>query len=219
MARPGDASRESLIIAAERLFAVHGVEHASLRDIALSAGHRNNSAVQYHFGDRDGLVAAVYSRGMEPINHERLAMLASNDRDSLDVLVDALLSPLARHVERSGGWYGRFLARNRFERIARDVRGNLPESVVLRRITGRIGSLLVDLPRDVRAARLEQVVNHYVAALASWEWARDRGEPRLALEVLRSDLVSTCIAMLEAEVALVPGRTTTGRTVATRRTR
>jgi AcrR family transcriptional regulator len=202
----GETARDALVDAGERLFAVHGVEAASLRDIASAAGQRNNSAVQYHFGGRDGLAAAVYSRGMSPINRDRLAMLADLRSDTVRGLVAVLLEPLATHVDASAGWYGRFLARNRFDRVAREVRGGLPESEVLRHVTRRLGALLTALPGSVRTARMEQMVNHYVAALASWEWARDRGERRLAPAELREDLVSTCSAMLGARTAVVPGK-------------
>ena len=40
------------------MIAEHGIE-VPLRDVAAAAGQRNNSAVQYHFGSREGLVAAV----------------------------------------------------------------------------------------------------------------------------------------------------------------
>ena len=42
-------AREDLMRQAERLFGSRGVEAVSLRDIVRAAGHRNESAVQYHF--------------------------------------------------------------------------------------------------------------------------------------------------------------------------
>ena len=48
--------RERIIVAAERLIAERGID-VPLRDIAVAADQRNNSAVQYHFGSRDGDVA------------------------------------------------------------------------------------------------------------------------------------------------------------------
>jgi AcrR family transcriptional regulator len=205
MPREGETARTALVDAGERLFAVHGVETASLRDIAVAAGHRNNSAVQYHFGGRDGLAAAVYSRGMGPINRVRIGMLEQAGTDTVHGLVSVLLVPLAAHVEESAGWYGRFLARNRFDRVAREVRDALPESEVLRQVTRRLGRLLDGVPPAVRAARMEQMVNHYVTSLASWEWARDRGERKLSAADLRDDLVVTCAAMVGADLGTKSG--------------
>ena len=42
------SARDELMREAERLFGSHGVEAVSLRDIVRAAGHRNESAVQYH---------------------------------------------------------------------------------------------------------------------------------------------------------------------------
>lgn len=193
-------AREAILDSAERLFAIHGVENASLRDIASEAGQRNNSAVAYHFGDRSGLAAAVLSRRMSVINQgrrARLAVLDGEDADNIEDLIDVLVSPLVEHVESTNAWYGRFLSRNRADRIAREVRGGLPESDVVRKVLARIGRLM-DAPSGVVAARLDHVVNHYTAAIAAWEWARDRGEPRLTADDLRRDLVATSTALLNA---------------------
>jgi AcrR family transcriptional regulator len=53
------STRESILFAAERMFAEHGIDSVSLRDIGLAAGQKNNGAVQYHFGDRDNLVLQI----------------------------------------------------------------------------------------------------------------------------------------------------------------
>lgn len=201
-------TRTAILDAAEREFAVHGAENASLRDIAQRAGQRNNSAVQYHFGDRDGLVAAVFSRSMDRINLDRIERLAAiGDDATVPELVGTLLVPLIDHVERTNGWYGRFLARNRFDRIARDVRGGLPATVVVRDITRRLDERLVGMPRRVRNMRLESVINHYTAALASWEWARDRGEIRPSADELREELMATCTAIFLAPPIVSGSRT------------
>ena len=51
-------ARTQLLLAGERLIAEFGPE-VSLRDVAVAAGQRNNSAVHYHFGSRDGLIKAI----------------------------------------------------------------------------------------------------------------------------------------------------------------
>jgi AcrR family transcriptional regulator len=54
----GDA-RHQLVLAALECFASHGIEGVSLRTITTAAGQLNQSAVHYHFGNKNGLVAAV----------------------------------------------------------------------------------------------------------------------------------------------------------------
>ncbi|MEO5597062.1 MAG: TetR family transcriptional regulator [Novosphingobium sp.] len=49
----------AILGAAERLIGQHGVEGVSMRQITIAARMGNNSAIAYHFGDRDGLLLAV----------------------------------------------------------------------------------------------------------------------------------------------------------------
>lgn len=55
----GSETRRKLLRAAEELFALKGVDGALTRDITRLAGQSNPSAVQYHFGSRQGLLDAV----------------------------------------------------------------------------------------------------------------------------------------------------------------
>lgn len=55
----GPETRRKLLRAAEELFALKGVDGALTRDITRLAGQSNPSAVQYHFGSRQGLLDAV----------------------------------------------------------------------------------------------------------------------------------------------------------------
>src|SRR3954453_19064919 len=52
------ATRAKLMAAAEHLFARRGLD-VPIRDIHALAGQRNTSALQYHFGDRNGLLIAI----------------------------------------------------------------------------------------------------------------------------------------------------------------
>jgi AcrR family transcriptional regulator len=49
----------AILEAAERLIGRHGIEGTSMRQITLAAKMANNSAIAYHFGDRDGLLRAI----------------------------------------------------------------------------------------------------------------------------------------------------------------
>src|SRR4051812_180427 len=55
------ATRAKLISAAEHLFARRGLD-VPIRDIHALAGQRNASALQYHFGDRNGLLVAILQK-------------------------------------------------------------------------------------------------------------------------------------------------------------
>ena len=55
-----DRTREQLILAGERLFALSGLDSVSLRQINSAAGQRNSSAAHYHFGSKEALVQAIH---------------------------------------------------------------------------------------------------------------------------------------------------------------
>ena len=59
--------RERLLDAAERVFAEQGVANASVRDITGAAG-ANVASINYYFGSREALLAAVIHRRQEPLN-------------------------------------------------------------------------------------------------------------------------------------------------------
>lgn len=100
---------------AERLYAERGLHAVAARDIAIEAGQRNASAVNYHFGDRDGLVLAILTRRMDQINEvrrERLRTLQATGRDGdVRALVEAYVGPFAEFVTHAegGSHYARFI--------------------------------------------------------------------------------------------------------------
>jgi AcrR family transcriptional regulator len=75
----GDAGNgttpDRLIRAAEALFASHGIDAVSLREINRLAGARNATALQYHFHDRDGLLRAVLAKHGRDVEIRRHALL------------------------------------------------------------------------------------------------------------------------------------------------
>ncbi|MFF0496360.1 TetR/AcrR family transcriptional regulator [Nocardia aobensis] len=78
------------VLIAERGFSV------SLREIAAHAGQRNNSAVIYHFGNQDGLIAATLERRMKALEERRLEMLDAVDlggEPPISALVAIIVDP------------------------------------------------------------------------------------------------------------------------------
>src|SRR5882762_8065864 len=100
-------ARDELMREAERLFGSHGVEAVSLRDIVRAAGHRNESAVQYHFGSKSKLVDAVVAERLRHIETRRIAMLAKIEADGATRdarrLTAAFVEPLAEEVLNAPG--------------------------------------------------------------------------------------------------------------------
>ncbi len=60
-------TKERILDAAEHLFSEHDLSATSLRAIT-SAAQVNLAAVNYHFGNKEGLIHAVFARRLEPVN-------------------------------------------------------------------------------------------------------------------------------------------------------
>jgi AcrR family transcriptional regulator len=103
-----ELTKGQLVAAAEELFAARGIDGVSLREIQTAAGIRNATAIQYHFGDRDGLLQAVLAKhhpAVETARHQLLdAYEAAPPDDALRALAGALVRPSAAKLrDRDGG--------------------------------------------------------------------------------------------------------------------
>src|SRR5260370_41916774 len=104
MPRDATDTRARLLREAERVFARRGVYQATVREILEAAGQRNVSALNYHFGSREGVLWAILRQHGDPLDEERGEMVghpmdAMGTRD----LVAALLVPLARPLRAPEG--------------------------------------------------------------------------------------------------------------------
>ncbi len=94
------------------MFARQGIERASLREIAASAGQRNHHAVQYHFGSRAALVQAVFDHRMIQMERTREGLLntATAPIDTR-TLVEAIFLPQIDLIDAQGDHsYAAFLS-------------------------------------------------------------------------------------------------------------
>jgi len=81
-AAPHAVTKQSILDAAERLFAEHGIDATSVRDITQAADV-NLGAINYHFGTKDGLLVEVFTRRLKPLNEARLAWLTRVEAEAL----------------------------------------------------------------------------------------------------------------------------------------
>jgi AcrR family transcriptional regulator len=102
---PAGDTREKILRAAEQLLAARGIEGVSLREINRAAAQSNTGAVQYHFGDRDGLVRAVIGRHQRDTEPRRHALLDNYETGGGDLraLAAALVLPLAAKLNDPDG--------------------------------------------------------------------------------------------------------------------
>jgi len=101
-------TRLALLDAAERLFSEHGVEATSVREIVKAAG-ANLGAITYHFGSKDQLALAVFSRRLEPLNRARMERLDDLEKRAkgkpvkLEHILEVMIRPMVedeRSIER-----------------------------------------------------------------------------------------------------------------------
>lgn len=112
-------TKTRILDAAELLFMEHGFEATSLRSLTSAAGV-NLAAVNYHFGSKEVLFQAVLTRRLDPMNQERIDLLARIEREasgravSCEKILFAMLIPalrLARDERRGGKNFLRLLGR------------------------------------------------------------------------------------------------------------
>jgi AcrR family transcriptional regulator len=94
------ATKAAVFAAAERLFALHGFQNVSVRDITAEAGV-NLASVNYHFGSKDALLFEIFRRRTAELNRERARMLhEANDRHQgappVRDILEALFTPPLR---------------------------------------------------------------------------------------------------------------------------
>ena len=91
-------TRQRLLDVAEGLFADQGLKGTSLRAITLKA-EANLAAVNYHFGTKEGVFAAVFQRRIGPMTVERIRLLdqaleaAAPNAPALEDVLRAYLAP------------------------------------------------------------------------------------------------------------------------------
>lgn len=69
------ATQHALMDAAETLISEKGIHNVSIKEIVKNAGQKNESALQYHFGNLRGLINAIHARRAEQTKAKRSEML------------------------------------------------------------------------------------------------------------------------------------------------
>jgi AcrR family transcriptional regulator len=113
-ASEGD-TRDCIVRAALTLFAKHGIDGVSLRQIVTAAGQSNPSAVHYHFQSKEGLVNAVVAYvvdTMQPMQDQALGAMAEAERQgTLTVREVVRLTTMPMILTYSSGRDGRVAIR------------------------------------------------------------------------------------------------------------
>ncbi|MCZ2840173.1 TetR/AcrR family transcriptional regulator [Modestobacter sp. VKM Ac-2985] len=200
MAR-SDAARTALLDAAERLFAESGIAQVSDRKVAEGAGNTNHSAVRYYFDGRVGLLHALITRHLTPLEGPRQAMFARSDSVLGDVrsLVVPFTDALAALPQPSSR--ARFLVQALHDPTAA---GLLRESAELApsasAITHSVVARLHHLDRDVAMGRARLMTRIVSTTCADVEALSERDGAAPSWQAVGDFLADAIAGMLSAPV-------------------
>jgi AcrR family transcriptional regulator len=210
---PRALGKQTLLDAAAALMDERGVDNVSMHDIAAASGHRNRSAVQYHFGTRDAVIRAVIDGAMDPINAERNAVLDHLETTGAALtprsVIEVAVGPLARQLRTAEGRrYLRLCAQLiNHPRFMTDAREAVAVNTSIARCTRRLVPVVAHLPPAVAAERGSQVAGFIVRACADQARLMDAdtpARPLLTVEDFTLNLVDTVLAILEAPTSVNP---------------
>ena len=99
-------TKNMVFAAAERLFAVHGFQKVSVRDITAEAGV-NLASVNYHFGSKDALLLEIFRRRTAELNRMRARLLheasdAHGGKPPVRAILEALIAPPVLWLDPKG---------------------------------------------------------------------------------------------------------------------
>ncbi len=204
MPRDAHETRELLVQAGRELFARDGVHQVPLRSIVLRAGQRNESALHYHFGNRQGLLDAIIATHDDRIEAERKDHLAGLDQAGLghrlEQLVAALVVPYARPLlDPAGREFLQIIAQ--LSSLFDGWDGpDAPEQA--RTVFSRIADTLDGLPPSVRHLRITTFLDLVTQALAARARSLDSGgTPELDHDTFVANLIAMSIGALSTPLS------------------
>lgn len=202
---------ERLIEAAAQLMDASGIDQVSTNEIIRFSGHRNRSAIAYHFGSRDELVRAVLRRTMNGIDTERTALLdhleATGAELSARTIIEVLVGPLTRQLRAADGRrYLRLCAQVLdHPRFVADLRDAISANSSVARCAQLAAPFVSQLPPFIRMERASQLVGFLIRSCADQARLLDTASPRrppLDIERFTVNMVDTVLALLLAPSSL-----------------
>ncbi|MET7474580.1 TetR/AcrR family transcriptional regulator [Streptomyces sp. NPDC005648] len=196
------STKLQIVLAAERLFAQHGLDGVSLRQIGAAAGNANNSAVQYHFGSRDRLVEAVFDHRLPQLRELYTAQFNQRNPQDLRGLVECQAFAVLHQGEQPGSHYLRFISMLQ-QYGKRDVFSRHPEEVFERHrnLHAQLAASLPDVPEQLLAQRLSRAMILIVQTVANRETAQASNRDVLPFALEGADLVDSVLGLLQAPVS------------------
>jgi AcrR family transcriptional regulator len=194
---PAPATALQLLLAAERLFAEHGLAGVSLRQISIEAGSSNNSAIRYHFGSKDDLLRAIFAYRLGDLMQRRALLRARANPADLRAQLEAHILPLIELAESPDSSYVSFI--EQLQRVGA-VEVFLRQSDAMKsqeEFTSGMQRLLPHIPKPARSMRIQQVQDLAVHLAAERERAIRRNDPVVPFALFVSGVVDGLAGFLQ----------------------
>ncbi|MGI9283516.1 MAG: TetR/AcrR family transcriptional regulator [Endozoicomonas sp.] len=162
-------TREIILDTAERLMAERGIDSVSLNQIVRESNQKNASALQYHFGNKEGLVQAIYDKHKPDIERRREELFEQlSDKPSLPDIIEALALPMIEEMDNPDGGmdYLLFISRIRYHQVNPTLEKNARQSEILNKLSTLISAHLDHLPdeeQELRKLMMRSTLLHYLA--------------------------------------------------------
>jgi AcrR family transcriptional regulator len=183
----GEQSRELILDATERLMATRGYAATSISDIRKACG-LPPSSIYWHFGSKEGVLAAVMQRGADRFF---AAIPASDDAEGQLAVLSRLQS---QHPDFLRLFYMLSLERSNDPAVAAVVRRVRDTAI------GRFHAAITGLlPADAQASKAERVVTELTAlavALSDGVFFADHLEPDTDVEQMYRRLYQAMAALI-----------------------
>lgn len=215
-----ERTRLALLDVSERLFARHGVDGVSLRQIAQEAGKANTNVVQYHFKTKENLLRELLKwrvRSMEIPRTEMLERLKAS-RQEYDVrsLLEILCLPLLDVRDKEGNRsFARVLGEYLFRlwpRVMLHPADNEPETVpALTTTIALLQQRLSYMPASVVRLRSNTCLGMFINNFDFFNEDTLQGQLELSPRVVMAECIEMMVATMLAPMALHTADSISGR--------
>lgn len=213
---PPRSTSDALLEQGALLFARHGITGVTTRVLHEAVGARNQSALHYHFGSREGLVREILRRHLEAVEARRaplVAEIAAGGREGeLPALVHALAAPLADDLATPvGRAHLRLVAQLSHPALAYEPAFRVVAAPAGAAVARWLQRALAPLPAGVRAERLAALRTQLISSFALRAQLVDE-RPRGAAPLGHGLFLHNLTDMLVAGLAATPSAATLAAT-------
>lgn len=200
------STRDALLEQGALLFARRGVAGVTAKELHAAAGARNASALHYHFGGQEGLVAAIITLHVAAVEERRARLVAeieaAGTEADLRALVRALAAPMAADLTTAlGRAHLRLVAHVSHPSLAYGPAFPVADAPSGTQVARWLAAALPELPDAIRRERLVALRAQLIGLFAFRATLRD-ASPEVDVvgtdELFLENLVDLLVAGLQA---------------------